>query len=90
LIALRKATPQFGAHASVDVLNDGYPFVYTRGGTHLVVTNPRREPARFDVSILATGGELELRGLEVHGVTIEGRELLMAPFSYGVFELQGS
>lgn len=99
LIALRKATPQFGAHASVEVLNSGYPFVYTRGGTHLVVANPRREAARFDASVLAraasgggsgagsASGELELRGLEVHGVTIAGHELQAAPFSYGVFEL---
>jgi maltose alpha-D-glucosyltransferase / alpha-amylase len=88
LIALRKATPQLGAHGTVDVLNTGYPFVYTRGGTHLVVANPRREAASFDASALAAdGGELELRGIEVHGVTIVGHELQTAPFSYGVFEL---
>ena len=27
------------------VLHAGYPFAYLRGGTHLVVVNPRREPA---------------------------------------------
>jgi hypothetical protein len=31
---------------------------------------------------------MQLRELEVHGVTIEGHELQAAPFSYGVFELQ--
>ena len=90
LIALRKATPQFGAQAPVDVLNTGYPFVYTRGGTHLVVVNPRREAASFDASGLVAGAgvDVQLRELEVHGVTIAGHELQAAPFSYGVFELQ--
>jgi maltose alpha-D-glucosyltransferase/alpha-amylase len=87
LIALRAAHPALGSGGTVDVLNTGYPFVYTRGGTHLVVTNPRREAASFDASGLGGGAGLELRGLEVHGVTVEGAQLRAEPFSYGVFEL---
>src|SRR5918999_1746437 len=49
LIALRKARPALGATGSVEVLNVGYPFVYVRGGDHLVVVNPRREPARATI-----------------------------------------
>jgi maltose alpha-D-glucosyltransferase/alpha-amylase len=88
LIALRAAHPPLGSGGEVGVLNTGYPFVYTRGGgTHLIVVNPRREPASFDASELARGGALELRGLEVRGVTAEGARLRAEPFSYGVFEL---
>src|SRR5262249_58519579 len=75
LLALRKAHPQLGSSGSVDVLNTGYPFVYTRGGTRLVVTNPRREAARFDVSAPPADGALALRGVEGHGGAIAGREL---------------
>ncbi|WP_203720570.1 alpha-amylase family glycosyl hydrolase [Paractinoplanes brasiliensis] len=50
LIALRRATPALGTRASTRVVNEGYPFAYVRGGTHLVVLNPRREPATLDIS----------------------------------------
>ena len=75
---------------TVDVLHTGYPFVYTRGGNHLIVTNPRREPARFDISGLAaaaTESAPRLRTLAGHGVRIVGREVEAAGFSYGVFEI---
>ncbi|MEV6108677.1 alpha-amylase family glycosyl hydrolase [Streptomyces sp. NPDC051940] len=45
LIAARRATPALGAAGSVRVLHAGYPFVYLRGGTHLVALNPRRTAA---------------------------------------------
>ncbi len=91
LLALRAGTPALGSGGGVEVLSTGYPLVYTRGGTHLVVANPRREPAEFDAAELAgpSGGELNLRPLEVHGVTAVGAQLRAAPFSYGVFELAG-
>jgi glycosidase len=47
LSALRRATPALRSGETAEVLSDGYPFVYVRGGTHLVVVNPRREPAEF-------------------------------------------
>ncbi|MET1004435.1 MAG: alpha-amylase family glycosyl hydrolase [Propionibacteriaceae bacterium] len=49
LIALRRAHPALGGRASTRVLHQGYPLVYLRGETHLVVVNPRREPAVFDL-----------------------------------------
>jgi glycosidase len=80
LIALRKARPALGATGSVDVLNVGYPFVYVRGGDHLVVVNPRREPARATIPKL--GGA---RPVMERGVTVEGGEIVATGFSYGVF-----
>ena len=47
LIALRTRVPALRTGGPVDVLHVGYPLVYLRGGTHLVVINPRREPASF-------------------------------------------
>jgi len=90
LIALRAAHPALGAGGTVDVLHTGYPFVYTRGGNHLIVTNPRREPARFDISGLAgaaAGSAPQLRTLAGHGVRIAGRDVEADGFSYGVFEI---
>src|SRR4051794_38989606 len=45
LLALRRATPALRTRAATRVLHEGYPFTYLGGGTHLVVVNPRREPA---------------------------------------------
>jgi len=90
LIALRAAHPALGAGGTVDVLHTGYPFVYTRGGNHLIVTNPRREPARFDISGLAgaaADSAPQLRTLAGHGVRVAGREVEADGFSYGVFEI---
>jgi glycosidase len=89
LIALRAAHPALGSGGTVEVLNTGYPFVYTRGGNHLIVTNPRRDPARFDISGLALAGQSapRLRSLAGHGVHIAGREVEADGFSYGVFEI---
>ncbi|HEY5833429.1 alpha-amylase family glycosyl hydrolase [Streptomyces sp.] len=80
LIALRKAHPALGSSAPVEVLHEDYPLVYRRGDSHLVVVNPRREPAR--VTVPGTGS---LRPLEVHGVTVNGAEVMADGFSYGVF-----
>jgi maltose alpha-D-glucosyltransferase/alpha-amylase len=81
LIALRKAHPPLGARGPVEVLNAGYPFVYVRGGTHLVVINPRREPARFDLPT----GTSPARPLEAPGVTVDNGQIHATGFSYGIF-----
>lgn len=90
LIALRARHPALGSGGTVDVLHTGYPFVYTRGGNHLIVTNPRREPARFDIAGLSgrTGEPVpSLRSLAGRGVRIAGAELEADGFSYAVFEI---
>ena len=68
LIALRRATPALGSAAPVEVLHSGYPFVYTRGGTHLVVVNPRRAPATATLPAGLVGDGV--RALEVHGARL--------------------
>jgi maltose alpha-D-glucosyltransferase/alpha-amylase len=82
LIALRRATPALGTGGSVEVLHTGYPFVYTRGGSHLVVVNPRREPA---TAPLPPGADP--RWLEARGVTSAGGEVRADGFGYGIAEL---
>jgi maltose alpha-D-glucosyltransferase/alpha-amylase len=83
LIALRRQIPALGTGGTVEVLSDGYPFAYVRGGTHLVVVNPRAKAASLDVAGLA-----EARLLAGHGgVAIGTHAIDVEPFSYGVFEL---
>jgi maltose alpha-D-glucosyltransferase/alpha-amylase len=82
LIALRRATPGLGVGGKVEVLHTGYPFVYTRDDTHLIVVNPRREPGSLEVPGLGA-----VHGLEVRGVTVSQGSIHAGGFSYGVFEL---
>ncbi len=82
LIALRRATPALGTGARVEVLTDGYPFVYVRGGTHLVVVNGRAEPATADLSAFPG----PYRPLIAHGVEIRDGVAVVEGFGYGVFE----
>lgn len=82
LVALRHATPALQPAGSLEVLTEDYPFVYVRGGTHLVVLNPRREPATAD---LPAGWE-GAREVEVEGVRLAGGRAEAAGFSFGVFE----
>jgi glycosidase len=88
LIALRKATPALGTGADVTVLHAGYPFVYLRGGTHLVVVNPRRESVTATApGIAGTSSPAGPRPVEVSGVTVSGDEIRANGFGYGIFEL---
>ncbi len=83
LIALRKATPALGGRASIRVVHEGYPFTYLRGGTHLVVVNPRRETATIEVP-----GAFGARSLLADGVALaDGDTFQVAGFGYGIFEL---
>jgi glycosidase len=82
LIALRKASPALSVGADVHVLHDGYPLVYIRGGSHLVVINPKKAPAT--AAVPAHLGTLLPR--EVSGVTIAGSSIHADGFSYGIFE----
>ena len=67
LLALRAAHPALGVGSDQQVLSRDYPFAYTRGGTHLVVVNPRREPASVAVPELAdrAAERLDGSGVEV-------------------------
>ncbi|MGW6274883.1 alpha-amylase family glycosyl hydrolase [Streptomyces sp. NPDC055060] len=85
LIALRRATPGLGPEGSVEVLHHGYPFVYVRGGRHLVVINPRSTPAAFPTGVV---GEAGPRALEARGVVAEHGVVTAHGFGYGVFDLE--
>jgi maltose alpha-D-glucosyltransferase/alpha-amylase len=82
LIALRRNTPALGGRSPIRVLNGGYPFVYMRGDSHLVVVNPRHDEAEFDSS-----DALPVKALLSHGVTIDGARIAVHGFGYGIFEL---
>ena len=84
LVALRRSTPALGARASCRVLHTGYPFAYLRGGTHVVVVNPRREAATLDAAALDGAVPLLVSGIRVDGdaATVDG-------FGYGVFARPG-
>jgi maltose alpha-D-glucosyltransferase/alpha-amylase len=88
LIELRRTTPALGSQGSVRVLHDGYPFVCTRGDEHgaqfLVVVNPRRDPALFDVSEVLAGDPSPVLA---RGVAIAGGTATAQGFSYGIFAL---
>ena len=82
LVALRRATPALGTRASTRVLHATYPLTYLRGDGHLVVVNPRREPAAVHVAGLARAAQLLAQG-----VSVEGGEVRADGFGYGVFAL---
>lgn len=66
------------------MLHDGYPLAYLCGGTHLVVVNPRRDPA--------TVTDPHVRGADpllTHGTEIVDGVLTVAGFGYGVFAVRG-
>ncbi|MDH4277506.1 MAG: alpha-amylase family glycosyl hydrolase [Acidimicrobiia bacterium] len=82
LIRLRRETPALRTRASQEVVNDGYPFAYVRGGTHLVIVNPRRDVASLT--------DDRLRGATVlfgSRVDIEGDTLTLEGFGYAVLAL---
>lgn len=83
LIKLRKELPALRTGGPVQVLSHGYPLVYLRDGTTLVVINPRREPARFTLPFAPRPGPLE--ALLTSGVTVTDGEVTAGGFGYGVF-----
>ena len=82
LLALRRSTPALGGRGSTRVVHRDYPLAYVRGESHLVVLNPRREPARLDVD--ETAGAVLVWG---EGVRPEGQALVLDGFGYGVLTL---
>jgi glycosidase len=85
LLSLRAATPALGVGSDQEVLVADYPFSYVRGGSHLVVVNPRREPAA------AVAAELDGRVVERidgSGVDIDGTRISADGFGWAVFALE--
>lgn len=71
-----------GGRASTRALASGYPFVFLRAGTHLVVVNPRREAAAVELVDVLSG-----HPLLVEGVTVERGVVHAEGFGFGVFGL---
>jgi alpha-glucosidase len=86
LIRLRKDNAELGTGpgASLDVLHDGYPLTYLRGGRFLVVVNPsgRTERAAHSRPGLATA-----QAVLGSGVSVSADTVTAAPFSYAIFAL---
>jgi maltose alpha-D-glucosyltransferase/alpha-amylase len=83
LIRLRREHPELGSGGTVEVLGDGYSFVYLRGGKYLVIVNPAERAAEFPLGLgSAVGAALVDCGVDsVDGV------LRARAFSYAVFLL---
>ncbi|GGL44077.1 alpha-amylase [Phycicoccus endophyticus] len=81
LVALRHATPALQPAGSLEVLTEGYPFAYVRGGSHLVVLNPRREPA----GLALPEGWAGASPVEVEGVRLRSGRAETAGFGFGIF-----
>lgn len=85
LVELRRAAPALRAGADHRVLAAGYPFVYVRGGRHLVVVNPHRDVREVAVGELAGVGARSLLG---SGVTVSADGVVRVEgFGHGVLEL---
>ena len=82
LIALRKATPALGGRADTKVVCADYPLAYVRGGSHLVVVNPRQAQATVTVAGVACASTVL-----AEGVTITGDTVTVDGFGYGVLGL---
>jgi glycosidase len=84
LIALRRAHPELGPGGSLEILNDGYPLAYLRGGQFLVIINPcdRAHVLLHDRPELASAIAVKQVGVTVDRITFTA-----GPFSFGIFHL---
>ena len=84
LIALRRAHPELGSGGSLEILCDGYPLAYLRGGRFLVVINPADSVRVLphDRAELADATAVKHSGVKLDQATITA-----GPFSFGIFQL---
>jgi maltose alpha-D-glucosyltransferase/alpha-amylase len=82
LIALRRATPELGPSGSLEVLHDGYPLTYIRGGRYLVVINPSARTVEFAHGRTGLAGATPVRH---SGVAVDADALTAQPFAFGIF-----
>jgi maltose alpha-D-glucosyltransferase/alpha-amylase len=83
LTALRRQVPALRTRSTTEVLHASYPFVYRRGGTHVVAVNPRREPATAQVISIDTAEVLVAQGLRLSADT-----LALDGFGYAVLAVR--
>jgi maltose alpha-D-glucosyltransferase/alpha-amylase len=84
LIALRRAQPELGPSGSLEVLADGYPLAYLRGGRFLVVINPSDRVRVLPHDRPQLAGATSVRDT---GVKLDQATMTAGPFSFGIFEL---
>ncbi|MEU4242742.1 alpha-amylase family glycosyl hydrolase [Actinoplanes sp. NPDC026619] len=82
LIRIRKDNPALQTRASIEVISEGYPFAYVRGGTHLVVVNPRRDAAELTVPPATP--------ISADGITPIPGGLRVAGSGYGILAIDGA
>ena len=81
LVDLRRRTPALRVGPATRVLHRDYPLVYERGGSHVVVVNPSREPYGVEVP-----EALGATALLSHGVRVEGTTVHVDGFGCAVLE----
>jgi maltose alpha-D-glucosyltransferase / alpha-amylase len=77
--------PALGTGAATEILTQGYPFSYLRGGSHLVVVNPHRGQAVARPEALRSR---TVTPLEVRGIRVDDGEIDADGFGYGVVALE--
>ena len=65
-----------------EVLHDGYPLAYLRGGRFLVVVNPSGQAARLSHARPELAAAVPVIGT---GVTVTRDAVIAQPFGYGIF-----
>ena len=84
LIALRNGNAELGTgpQGSLEVLHNGYPLAYLRGGRFLVVVNPSGQTARLSHARPELAVAVPVLG---RGVTVTRDAVTAGPFGYGIF-----
>ena len=77
-----------GRELQLETLRDQLDAVRAgRGGTVLVVINPRREPTSFRLPFAGQAVRAGLAEVLASGVAVDGGEVTAAGFGYGLFRL---
>jgi maltose alpha-D-glucosyltransferase/alpha-amylase len=84
LVQLRRSTPALGTATSRRLLSVGYPLVYLRNETHLVVVNPLRRATEVKVELPAGTTARHVYG---NGAIVDAGTGRADGFGCGVFEL---
>lgn len=86
LIALRNGNAELGTgpRASLEVLHNGYPLAYLRGGRFLVVVNPSGQEAGLSHVRPELATSTPIRST---GVAVTRDAITAQPFGYGIFRL---
>ena len=71
---------------STEVVHQGHPLVYLRGGSHLVAVNPTRQAVHVDLTV-DPGRTRGARLLLGEGANLADGRLRVAGFGHGVWEL---